>query len=97
MNRQEYLNNSNKDGSFHEYYSQMVTPQIINLVVRTFGIETLKECFNKDEHLNNIPLYRWDNLGLCIHPDFKSYGDYVTQAGLVCVLKTAAKIAIKNS
>ena len=43
------------------YYRQFVTETTIADVVRVFGIEELDRAFAKDEHLNSIPLARWDS------------------------------------
>lgn len=50
-----------------------------------------------DEHLNTIPLRIWDSRGLAIlnpRPAFKAHGDFVSMAGLVCLVKTAVKDAL---
>lgn len=44
------------------YYRQFITETTIADVVRAFGIEELDRAFAKDEHLNSIPLARWDSL-----------------------------------
>ena|SRR6186713_10270 len=83
-----------------EYYSQFVTDDILSLVKNTFGVGLLEESLSKDEHLNNIPLGQWDNLTgylpRYVSAGFKNVGDYLTLAGGVCLLKTAAKIVVKN-
>lgn len=43
------------------YYRQFVTETTIADVVRVFGIEELDRAFARDEHLNSIPLARWDS------------------------------------
>lgn len=52
-----------------------------------------------DEHLNSIPLVRWD--ARCPRPvpaalaaKFRERGDYATAAGLVCVMKFCARRAV---
>lgn len=47
------------------YYRQFVTETTIADVVRVFGIEELDRAFTKDEHLNSIPLARWDSFSWC--------------------------------
>lgn len=43
------------------YYRQFITETTIADVVRAFGIEELDRAFAEDEHLNSIPLARWDS------------------------------------
>lgn len=42
------------------YYDQFVTSQTLGCVERAFGAELLRESFEKDPNLNNIPLAHWD-------------------------------------
>lgn len=44
------------------YYRQFITETTVADVVRVFGIEELDRAFAEDEHLNSIPLARWDSL-----------------------------------
>ena len=51
-----------------------------------------------DEHLNTIPLQKWDRavdrlVSYTLSKAFKARGDYATLAGLVCSLKQAARDA----
>lgn len=46
--------------SFRDYYGQFVSEEIKNEVLRFFGKETLLS--STDEHLNDIPLRKWDAL-----------------------------------
>lgn len=86
--------------SFADYYEQFVTERIIQHVVSRFGLEKLAAAYKEDEHLNNIPLRQWDLLGLPfgsgVSEKMKEAGDYLTQAGIVCILKRAAKMAIER-
>jgi hypothetical protein len=89
----------NHECTFNQYYSQFVTEKMVNQVVTVFGKENLEKAFNEDKHLNTIQLMRWDNFGSAINNGFlnnqmKECGDYTTLAGLVCISKTAAMIAI---
>ena len=53
-----------------------------------------------DGHFNHIPLEKWDMINGNIHmpkqSDWKMVEDYPTMAGLVCVLKTAARMAVEQ-
>jgi hypothetical protein len=96
--RQQYLNN---ECSHREYYSQLVTKEILNAVSRRFGIDKLKAAIQEDERLNNIPLAAWDGLAenfhLGLRPIFKSLGDFYSLAGGVCVMKEAARQLIETA
>ena len=49
-----------------EYFGQFVNNSIISIVKNSVGIARLKN--SEDEHLNNIPLKKWDSLHeLIIH------------------------------
>lgn len=51
---------------------------------------------SKDEYMNDIPLHRWDRIGYIannfhIRRMMRERMDYLTNAGIVCILKEAAK------
>lgn len=50
--------------SHHDYYSQFVTDDTIKYIRTWFDPETLADALAKDEHLNSIPLTRWDALAI---------------------------------
>lgn len=61
-------------------------------------IERCREAlFSGDEHLNSIPLKEWDRRASSLLPGvgraFKEVGDHPSAAGLVCLLKAAARRA----
>lgn len=93
--RKQYLNG---ECTHEQYYEQFVTDQIKDLVLRVFGRAELTEAYQKDPNLNNIPLYHWDNLARHVNcgKAMKPCGDYPTLAGQVCILKTAARLAIQS-
>ena len=98
ITRQQYLN---KESAHNEYYTQFVTPFILKLVESEFSIDQLKQAFEKDPYFNTIPLEKWDGLSLCLDKArlnllFRERGDFISQAGLVCILKTAARQLIKD-
>lgn len=88
--RQQYLN---KECTHRQYYAQFVTQGIIDRVLRGIGKEKIIN--STDEHLNDIPLQKWD----CLLPTFPSSiankmrecGDHPTLAGAVCICKEAAR------
>lgn len=90
--RKDYLDNN---CTHAEYYGQFVTPGILSAVEKSFGKETLKAAFAENEHFNtqSTPLARWDGMAVSLpFPSLKPYGDYLTLAGKVCILKAAARI-----
>lgn len=98
ITRQQYLN---KECTHNEYYAQFVTPSILRIVESEFGIACLKQAFEKDPHFNTIPLAKWDSLSLYLNKAqinslMKDCGDFVSQAGLVCILKNAARQLVKE-
>jgi len=46
----------------HDYYSQFVSDRMINYVVRLIGKNRLLA--STDEHMNDIPLFKWDQLSV---------------------------------
>lgn len=59
------------------------------------NLDYIKTSLKEDEHLNNIPLLRWDMAASCtktaIARALKSRGDFYSDADGVCVHKAAAK------
>jgi len=94
--RKQYL-----DGNctFEQYYSQFVNDVIISRVGQFIGVERIKEAIQSDEHLNNIPLAKWDMVAgnlYNVSAKMKEAGDYLTLAGGVCIAKAAARIIANN-
>ncbi len=95
--RKEYLN---RNCTHREYYSQFVTDGIKQIVKMDLGDKIIK---SEDEHFNDIPLKLWDNLGSLlvsqpfIHRRMKERGDYLTKAGLVCILKESARQILEEN
>jgi len=83
-----------------QYYAQFVTPAIMEGVVARFGKEKLANCLARDGNLNNIPLHKWDGLAgnfvKEVSEAMKAHGDFASLAGMVCVLKEAAKQAVER-
>lgn len=95
--RKDYLD---KKCTHSEYYSQFVTAGIKNAVRTRFGVERLVK--STDKHLNDIPLKQWDGLGYACRgfetgSKMKEAGDYLTAAGIVCILKEAARQIIEEN
>ena len=58
--RKDYLNNV---CTFEQYYGQFVNEAVKRKVLRHFSKDVLKSSFEKDEHLNNLPMRVWDGVG----------------------------------
>jgi hypothetical protein len=62
ITHEQYMKrNDSGFGSHRAYYSQFVNEQVKNEVLRFIGKEALLT--STDEHLNDIPLRKWDALG----------------------------------
>lgn len=93
FSRQDYLNGK---CTHRQYYAQFVNAITKSRVANWFGVEQIKEALQTDEHLNNIPLAKWDGFVTCkqlinVSQKMKAAGDYLTLAGGVCIAKEAAK------
>ena len=73
-----------------EYYGQLVTQSMKEHIARAIPQGLAK---STDPHFNDISLSTWDRLGMAysLRDEFKSLGDFKTDAGMVCVLKEAAR------
>jgi len=105
--RKEYMNG---DISHQDYYMQFATEEMKRKVIRDITIEAIKN--SKDEHLNDIPLHRWDLLSGCmfrgsqcmVRPTVskecaeKIYeaGEGISPATMVCIYKAIAKDLTTN-
>ncbi|MFN3612621.1 hypothetical protein [Tepidimonas sp.] len=62
--------------------------------------EVKKALASGDEHLNSIPLVRWDALAsgaeYALRSALKAHGDFYSQAGGVCCMKQAARDAVEQ-
>ena len=82
-----------------QYYAQLVHEGVIGYVVRSIGHERLLA--STDPYLNDIPLHLWDRAALLLPTDalarrFEDLGDRRSLAGMVCVLKEAARQYIER-
>ena len=85
--RKDYMS----DKCTHEvYYSQLVTQRMKDHILRAIPQGLAK---STDPAFNDIPLSTWDRLGMVysLRDEFKALGDFKTSAGMVCVLKEAAR------
>jgi hypothetical protein len=90
--REQYLN---KECTHSEYYAQFVNKSVKERVESRIGKAAILTSTN--EHFNDIPLAKWDNIYSMHSLHFemanklKEVGDYPTLAGLVCITKEAAR------
>lgn len=75
--RQQMLNN---ECTHRQYYAQFVNEGTKHTVLTYIGKEAIMN--STDEHLNDIPLSKWDNLQISIGGSFSH---------TVCVAKEAAR------
>jgi hypothetical protein len=91
--RKEYMS---KVCTHEQYYAQFVTENMKNDVIRAIGKDALMN--STDEHLNDIPLKKWDRLAVpaswYVADKMRELGDYPTLGGLVCIAKEAARQVI---
>lgn len=88
--RKDYLNNT---VSHHDYYKQMVKPALVEFVKTRLKGASAKP-----------PLEFWDNAACTANVnglmpsklEWEWLKDYPTQAGLVCIVKTAAQMAAEQ-
>ncbi len=91
--RRDYIDGK---ATFSEYYAQFITPELVEAVKAKIGIDKVK--VSQDPHLNDIPLYKWDNLFQDynikkeIASKMKEAGDYLSMAGAVCTAKECARL-----
>ncbi len=73
-----------------EYYGQLVTQVMKDHIARAIPQSLAR---STDPHFNDIPLSTWDRLGMVygLRSEFKELGDFRSKAGIVCVLKEAAR------
>ena len=92
FSRKQYIAN---ECTHSEYYGQFVTQGHIYKVVDTFGAKRLLQ--SKDEHLNDIPLSRWDNLCIGVSAAaLKECGESMSLGTKNCILKEAARQFIES-
>jgi hypothetical protein len=94
LNRHDYLLGK---GDIREYYSQFVTPKVIEVVVHFWGKSVLEN--STDFWMNDLPLEKWDLLLNKLPPfaiRFSDLGDLPTKAGFLCVAKEAARQYLDN-
>lgn len=94
--RTQYLN---KEVTFEEYYGQFVDSYTKRLVPAS--LEEIREAYQKDKHLSNIPLKRWDERAVYVNHwelgvKLKEANEVLTLAVQVCILKQSARELLKE-
>ena len=91
--RKQYMD---KEVTHRQYYGQFVTDATKQRVLRCIGETRLMA--STDEHLNDIPLEKWDSLGPAGSRDNwnATRGDWPSLAGAVCIHKEAAHQLIEE-
>src|SRR4051812_22562386 len=98
MTRKEYL-----DGKFThaEYYESVAADAGISFDNSPMLPEIRAALAAEDEHLNNIPLARWDAMAFAAEPSIraalKKYESGYSLSDGVCTLKAAAKKSARKS
>lgn len=95
----EYVDAATAMARHREYYSQFVTPEVKQLVLRHIGRERLLR--SKDPHLDDIGLALWDPLighiaGSEVVTLLREAGDFLSLGTGVCILKEAARQIIEE-
>ena len=99
ITRKEYMgqdmSGTDREWTHREYYAQFVDAGAKERLADWLP-RLLK---STDEHLNDIPLHVWDDLGPPpeSHAMFKECGDNPTMAGYVCIWKEAARQLMEES
>lgn len=97
MDRKEYLASVGRGETAFDrhraYYAQMVSEDVLACVLAHISITRIDA--SKDPHFNDIAMHLWDVAASacrdCITQSMKLHGDRPTAAGLVCVVKEAAR------
>ena len=87
----------NRECTHQQYYAQLVNNRVINIVSKLSKKQLIE---GKDQHFNNIPLQYWDKMltpvPFEIANKMRELGDYPTPAGVVCILKEAARQIVES-
>ncbi len=82
-----------------EYYAQFVTAAVLGRVASRIGLDRIRK--SQDQHLNDIPLSKWDALfqDACpadVNRMMREAGDFPTLAGMVSLAKEAARQLVET-
>lgn len=88
--RKDYMNHV---CDHRQYYAQFVTLAVRSVVTNAIGLKVLQS--SKDEHLNDIPLAKWDSIARVCETDMrrslKESKDFYSLGSGVCIAKEAAR------
>ena len=88
------------ESTHREYYAQFISPWLKSSLAKHFGVGRIKKHIatgNDISHKDRIPLKKWDSIANWVSVRMEPYGDFLTLAGQVCILKEAAEqIAEEN-
>lgn len=88
--REQYMSS---ECTHSQYYNQFFTDSFVEYIGATIGCEALLQSW--DEHLNDIPLAKWDGIAIKLAGVFanalKLAGDFYSLAAGVCICKEAAR------
>lgn len=94
--REQYIRG---EVTHEKYFGQFVTPEVKRIVLRSITLDELLK--STDEHMNDIPLYRWDSL---VHSilnasikQIKAADEWTTKSTGVCIAKAAAREIISEA
>lgn len=88
--------------------TKMEHHEVFGAVVNAIGLDTCKlylpehtqvlaKAMKQDEHLNNIPLAKWDRLGRTMRSELNRIGiNSYSLSDLVCTLKQAARMTVEQ-
>lgn len=92
--REQYLRG---EVSFEEFYRSVYQMAGVTLNGHPIVSEVARALAAGDEHLNSIPIHRWDSLAAAaqgsLSRSLRRHGDFWSQAGGVCCMKQAARDA----
>ena len=79
--------------SHQDYYCWLADSIGVTVEMLPATVEQIREALKTDEHLNNIPLIRWDNRDMIIRPMAYTHRLPWALSDTVCTLKAVAKRA----
>lgn len=95
MNIKQFMLNKGIDKdelSHNEFYTKVVDTLGYKDILKyvPFSLLEIKRAFEKDVHLNNLPLKKWDEMsgiGMIFNHQYKSYQPYHNHKGMYFIYK----------
>lgn len=93
-----YSDYLDKKCTFSQFYRQFVSQSTLDTIKYGLGVELLINKLKEDEHLNNIPLEKWDILAerITLKVSAKKAGIALSSSCRVCIVKEAARMLCEN-